>query len=200
MSSTNATAADFTALLQQEITAKAHPIFGLEQLEDVLSWTGPVGGSLRARILSALQTSASSTDVTISTVCARAIAEVEQWADLAAELVRYSEINPDLMMTIAMIAKVRSPTHPLAAMENPPAIAVAVFDAMDDGDMIHVSADRGMGSAGEWLLLDMNDPVNTWTTATALQRDTGEILLSAGQVPWLERHRTACPAFIAVSL
>lgn len=172
------------------------PFFRYAQLASVVDWAGAIDGRLLARTLAALL--AADQTPMLAQACAEAVASEEQWASLTVEMVGSVPALPHVYQTVRTILQRRMPRHPLALLGQGPLQVVPIFNALHDGAVLRVRQDETALGTGGWLLLHLADPLHDTTMATVTQ-EADEAVIVADDVPWLDRHRLACPAFVAIA-
>lgn len=190
--------ANFEVALRDRFGRSGHQ-FALDDLQDVLRWVGGVGDVLRARILSALIAPNSKEEVVSS--CAQAIAACDSWRNLLIELFNAAEMSNSVMEVGRQVLAIHDREHPLANLSAPLGAAIAVYNALRQGDSLSIRDFRNPEGQERWLLLGLENPMDQWVLAKILPSAEFDLtMLIIDDASWLKSGQIACPAFAAVAL
>lgn len=171
------------------------PLFEIRDLVALESWSGSISGRTRAKVLMSLIASDPTRDMGVA--LADAISALEDWDVALAEFLRNASITPAVVFAAARVAHTRELRVPWARLTEPPSYAEAVYEAVQDGDVIRFARSGADAKAGPCFIFGIENPL-VHQGAGDLAFEGDDCLLSGVDEAWMEPGRLACPAFAIV--
>lgn len=128
-------------------------------------------GEILARLLIAHLADAPEDD-SLDEACRTAILASAEWRELSLELLNHPSITPQTARLFCRVVAARTPDHPAAAFARAATVyAKALFDAIDDGELIRVRLEGLPDQAAfRTLLLGQADPLTTWSWTRCVRK------------------------------
>lgn len=185
-----------SADLARRISHSSYPSpFETRSLAALESWSGPIPKRVRAKVLMSL-IAAEPTPAVVEAL-ADAIGALDDWNVVLAEFLRNAHVTPAVVFAAARIAQARGLDVPWAAMTEPPSYANAVYEALEDGNVIRFKRQGSHPKAGPCFVIGIEKPLVQYGTGD-LAFDGDACILSGIDDAWIEPGRLVCPAFAVV--
>lgn len=167
-----------------------------DDLAEVESYSGPLDGATRARMLAALITS--DTPREIIDACAISINACREWHEIIREVALNAEITPNIAWLFAQVFRVHLPENPLARLNCPPNFALTINDALRRDAIITFNHEATIDNQHNCMVIDLDNPLLNHAVIT-LDFSAPETSVHIGAIPWLANARLACSAFAVIA-